>query len=58
VLSHFDFALSILKRHQSTYRRITSDDSTFIKKLQKCVYDRENIYDDLEQEKMILDHLD
>ena len=43
VLSHFDFAISMFKRYDSFDDSITSDDSTVIKKLRKCVYDRKNI---------------
>jgi hypothetical protein len=38
VLSHFDFAISILKRYDSISNQFIEDDSTAIKQLRKCVY--------------------
>jgi len=55
--SYFDFALSVIKRLSNIYYNFFND-LTAIKLFKKKVYDHDNIYDEIQESKYILDDLD
>ncbi len=55
--SYFDFALSVFKRLNHFYYNFYYD-LTAIKLLRKKVYDKDNIFYEIQESKYILDDLD
>lgn len=58
ILSHFDFAISILRRYRSMNESLDNGDSSAINLLKKYVYQFSESEDILADEKFILDNLD